>query len=159
MEEHRAWQRLPADVALERAMLGQDPRGHKHDHQYRVSNAALREAARLAVERSTAFFEPETFEPIIAVTRNIQAEVFGLGPMWGYDAAERIAAHRGIVPEKFVYVQRGALAGARNLGLRVANGRLRYADLAPEFHVLDAGDVEDFLCVNKHRLSAAMLGR
>ena len=70
-------------------MLGQDWRGFKHDHQYRVSNAALREAARLASERWADFSEPDTFEPIIAATRKIQAEVSGLGPMWDYDAPER----------------------------------------------------------------------
>jgi hypothetical protein len=75
----------------------------------------------------------------------------------GYDAAERIAAHRGIVPEEFVHVQRGALVGARKLDLTVVKGRIRYADLASKLRVLSAGDVEDFLCLNKGRLNAAML--
>jgi len=157
IESHRAWQVLPDPLALERAMLGQDPRGFKHEHQYRVPNAALREAARLAALRWTDFFEPNTFDPIIALTREIQAAVVGLGDMWGYDAAERFAAHRGIVPEQFVYVQRVALAGAHSLRLRVVRGRIRYTDLPPKLHVLSAGDVEDFLCLNKARLNAAML--
>jgi hypothetical protein len=158
MEEHRAWRELSDDVALERAMLGQTPRGSKHSHQYRVSNAALREAARLAAKRWADFFEPASFEPIIATTREIQADVSGLGVMWGYDAAEKIAAHRGIVPEEYVYVQRGALVGARKLRLRVVRGRIRYADIPPKLRVLTAGDIEDFLCVNKDRLNVAMLG-
>jgi hypothetical protein len=157
IENHSAWQALPDPLALERAMLGQDPRGFKHEHQYRVPNAVLREAARLAALRWADFFEPDTFEAIIAVTREIQAAVVGLGDMWGYDAAERFAAHRGIVPELFVYVQRGALAGARRLRLRVVRDRIRYADLPPKLRVLSAGDVEDFLCLNKARLNAAML--
>jgi len=43
-------------------------------------------------------------------------------PLWGYNVAEPIAAHRGIVPEEFVYVQRRAAVGARKLALTVAKG-------------------------------------
>ena len=39
----------------------------------------------------------------------------------------------------------------------VRSGRLLHAELPAALRVLNAGDVEHFLCINKSRLSAAML--
>jgi hypothetical protein len=46
---------------------------------------------------------------------------------------------------------------ARNLQLRVSSGRLAHRELPEVLRVLDAGDVEDFLCIEKARLNPAML--
>lgn len=157
--EHRAWQALAENVALDRATRGQDARGVKHSHQYRIPNAVLCDASELANQMRPVLIEAEDFEEILDAVNQIRLALRGLGPMWAYDAAERIGAHRGIVPLRFVYVQRGALVGARRLGLVVIKGRVRYADLPEALRVLDAGEVEDFLCVNKTRLAPSMLDR
>ena len=121
-------------------MLGQDWRGFKHDHQCRVSNAALREAARLASERPNRTRSSRSSPRRARSRRRCLASV----PCGTTTPRNVIAAHRGIVPEEFVSVHRGTLVGARKLDLTVVKGRIRYADLASQLRVLSAGDVEAF---------------
>lgn len=158
VREHAAWRALPRDVALKRAAYGRDPRGAKHPHQFRLTDEALSAALSLALEHCEKLFSADEFASILSIAREIQHQVFGIGPMWGYDFAERIGSHLGIGPVGVVYLQRGALAGARNLKLRVTGGCLLHSDLPKELRVLDAGDIEDFLCINKARLNPTMWG-
>ena len=134
-------------------MLGQDWRGFKHDHQCRVSNAALREAARLASERPNRTRSSRSSPRRARSRRRCLASV----PCGTTTPRNVIAAHRGIIPEEFVSVHRGTLVGARKLDLTVVKGRIRYADLAVPAPRSQRGRRRGFLCLSKGRLDAAML--
>jgi hypothetical protein len=155
LRERETWSALARDVALARAAYGRDPWGNKHSHQYRLTDATLCEAVRLAGERRNLFFNAVDFETLLELSREIQREVFGLGRMWSYDFAQRFGAHLDLAPVD-VYVQRDALAGARILNLYVRRGRVVRADLPEGLSVLDSNDVENFLCVYKARLTSSM---
>jgi hypothetical protein len=157
LRERLAWGALPGNVALARSAYGRDAWGVKHPHQYRLTDAALSAARTLAMARGESFFAARDFETLLHLAREIQHAIYGLGRMWTYDFAERIGAHLEIGPTHTVYVQCGALVGARNLDLRVRSGRLLHAELPAALRVLEAGEVEDFLCIKKSRLSVAMM--
>lgn len=70
-------------------------------------------AQGLAVARGELFFAARDFETLLNLARDIQHAIYGLGPMWSYDFAERIGAHPKIGPTHTIYAQRGALIGAQ----------------------------------------------
>jgi hypothetical protein len=143
-----AWQSLPSPVALVRIAYGRDPEGVKHRHQHRLTEEALLAAVRLVLLHSDKLLAGD-FEPNLEIVRAIQSQVPGVGFLWSYDCAERLGAHLRRGPVDFVYVQRGALQGARALGLRVVSGRIRHSELPEVLRDLEASDVEDFLCSYK----------
>lgn len=157
LRERLAWRALPFDIALARAAYGRDASGVKHAHQWRLRDQALSEARTRAIAQRDAFSDATDFEALLRLAGDIRGEVFGLGAMWRYDFAERIGAHLNIGPTHTVYVQRGALVGARRLNLRVRAGRLVHDELPDALRALDAADVEDFLCIKKSVLNTGML--
>lgn len=78
-----------------------------------------------------------------------------IGPLAVYDTALRLAAFRGILPDR-VHLHSGTLEGAKNLGLNLREKKsLAMSDLPSEFRKLKAYEVENCLCIYKEHFKPA----
>lgn len=62
--------------------------------------------------------------------------VEGIGPLCEYDFSMRIGAYLNIEPDR-VYLQAGALAGAKNLGFEIIDNKVEISDLPKKFRSLE----------------------
>ena len=93
----------------------------------------------------------DDFEALHSAVKETIIDLYTVGPCAVYDVAVRIGYSFGIVPERRVYVQRGALDGARKLlgepKLPVGSvERERFDKLLPGMSALH---IENFLCIMK----------
>jgi hypothetical protein len=140
------------DDLLPAAAYGRTPSGFKHSHQQLLTDSALKAGVTAAREREAQLKAATEFETVFNIADKIMRAIYGLGAMWRYDFAQRIGAILGVAPVT-VYVARGALRGARNLGLVVVRGRVDRTDLPPALRALTSDEVEDFLCIYKKHLN------
>ena len=109
--------------------------------------------------------QPRDFEQLYDMVEAATCKIYGLGSLTIYDMALRIGfiQEKPILPEKFVYIQSGALTGARNLSIspdaavlgRTTWSTTRY-DLIryfPGFGSMESMYIEDFLCVFHNELA------
>lgn len=99
----------------------------------------------------------ENFDELFEVVRRTIGPIHGIGALAIYDIAQRIGAHLGLEPE-VVYLHRGVVEGARNLGLTTGNGVLEPADLPEAFRRLAPYEIEDCLCIYKDALAKVRRG-
>lgn len=103
-----------ADVIIA-ATVALDAKGEKHLHQFRMSNARLRQFARKLCEHEAELIAAKNFEDIFSIVSGIR--VFGLGAALYYDTSLRIAYTKpGCLPDS-IYLIRGSLKAAKNLGI------------------------------------------
>lgn len=121
------------ETAIKRATFAEDIVGksyrkegeskvNRHGHQRRIKRAVLEDARRVLASKSNIkkLETCSSFEGIFDfVSRNCE-EIHGLGALYVYDTALRIGAFSKKLPKR-VYLQAGALTGARALGLDVKN--------------------------------------
>ncbi len=147
------------DVALDRVTRAeQGPDGLMHKHQRRVgrdSLSAIRAPLSVAMLGRNGF---ESFEDLFAVVKAAISDLPGIGELTIYDTSLRLGAFFGISPSS-VYLQRGALKGARNfytrrrIGTPLPLGRsVSCVGFHPELSELSAHEIENFLCVMATRL-------
>jgi hypothetical protein len=97
------------------ATVALDGKGEKHIHQYRMSNARLRQFAKKLCEYEKELKGANSFEDILKIISGIR--VFGLGAALYYDTSLRIAyTKENCLPDQ-IYLVRGTLKGAKNLGI------------------------------------------
>jgi hypothetical protein len=137
---------------LPAAAYGRTPSGFKHSHQQLLTDTALTAAVNAVREREAQLKAATEFETLFSIADEIMRSIYGCGAMWRYDFAQRVGAILGIAPSK-VYVARGALRGARNLGLVVVRARIDRVNLPPALRGLTSDEVEDFLCIYKKDLN------
>lgn len=94
----------------------------------------------------------EDFEQLFQCVQATIGSIRGIGDLAVYDAALRIGAFLGKLPER-VYLQRGACVGARALGLDASQRSLPMDVFPAEFRRLQAWEVEDVLCIYADDLS------
>jgi hypothetical protein len=97
------------------ATVALDAKGEKHIHQYRMSNARLRQFAKKLCQFEKELAEAASFEEIYNIISGIR--VFGLGAALYYDTSLRIASTKKDCLPKYIYMIRGSLKGAKNLGI------------------------------------------
>lgn len=106
----------------------------------RVARAAAGERIR-ALELADATSFDEIFRRVEAALDPLPR----IGPLAIYDVALRLGAVLGLPPTR-VYLQRGALLGARALGIRTRERALPLDAFPHEFRRLHAWEIENFLC-------------
>lgn len=86
-----------------------------------------------------------TFEDILAeLKRNA---IKGIGPLTLYDTATMLAFPKGKYPAK-VYLHAGTAKGAKAIGVTGKEvDKQVFVNICPDFQILSAAQIEDFLCV------------
>lgn len=137
--------------AKRRAGRAERPDGKRHDHQTRLTWAALRQTsevlARLNVRRCKSFAElHELLDKTIG-------EIPGIGELMVYDTALRLGANLGLSPRR-VYLHAGTRDGAVVLGFGRHVRSIGMDELPAALRRLHPREVEDCLCIYKDRLRA-----
>lgn len=128
------------------------PTPKRHGHQRRLKKADIGKALKRLQSKVSELEAYKSFEEIHECVRVICDPIKGLGKLYIYDTALRIGAFLRLVPKR-VYLQAGALAGARALGLDVKNSPLPAKDFPEALSILKAHEIEDFLCNYKDHLA------
>lgn len=135
--------------AISAAALALDHKGEKHSHQKRLKVLVLERAKEMLLSKHDEIQAVKNFDDLYEIIR--LDKVPGYGELAIYDAALRIGAYLNIYPTK-VYLQRGALIGAKNLLQKKLPSRtIEVNDLPKEFHILTAHEIENLLCIFKDR--------
>lgn len=162
----QSFEALPLDQAIKMAAQGKEAYGKHIDHLRRALTASLRKASR----RLPRKISEENFDTIYTLVAKKVKHLSTLKEMYFYDVALRIAVSKGLWPGK-VYLQCGALEGARNLfdtwnpkkktepKVKLMEPEKKdkllsfeYSDFPSEMHCLNAAEIEDFLCIFKDHL-------
>lgn len=149
-----AFKNLPFEVALEKAALAKEISEHDHRfvHLHRLKVSALKEGSRKILKQKPALLRCKQFDEVYKIVSDVVDAITGIGPMYAYDVALRIAANRRLKP-KTVYLQRGVRIGAENLlGRKVGEQALKKSVFPAVLWRLSPMEIEDFLCIYKGHL-------
>lgn len=139
--------------AISKAGTARTPSGKCHDHQRRVGNVALKRFTKKLLNAEQAIKRASDFGKLHEIVHAVGHDMPRIGALTIYDTAHRIAAFRGLEPDK-VYLHAGTLAGARALGLNEHNGFLDKSELPKEFSRLKPYEIEDCLCIYKDKIAS-----
>ncbi len=138
--------------ALDAVASWKDQDGKIHSHQRLVSRAAKAGAGERI--RSLKVADVADFEQLFQRVQKAIGSIRGIGDLAVYDAALRIGARLGKLPER-VYLQCGARVGARALGIDARHRSLPMDVFPAEFCRLEPWEVEDVLCIYAEQLAKA----
>ena len=154
-----AFKELSFEVALEKAALAKEisENDHRFVHLHRLKVSALKKASQKLLKQKQALWSCNQFDEIYHIVSDVVAAVTGLGPMYAYDVALRIAANRRLKP-KTVYLQRGVRTGAENLlGRKLKEQTLQRSVFPAVLQCLPPMEIEDLLCIFKNYLKEVKL--
>ena len=122
-------------------------------HQNRMPNKAM--VSKILGDACLWEYEYNDFEAVYDAVKDTISDLHQVGPLAIYDVALRIAYYRGIEPKRLVYLQCGALEGAKIL---LNDKKLRVGTIdATCFDKLLPGlapmHIGHFLCIARKRLS------
>jgi hypothetical protein len=146
----RFYRGLPFAEAITYGASAAGPYGKIDPHQRRIGVKRLQRSAEIQVKRLPQIRNARSFADLFMITVEVRLQMRGLGDLWSYDTALRIAFNRGasFYPQA-VFVQRGVLKGVRKIFTRrPARGRTLPVDIFPkEMQRLQPFELENFLCV------------
>jgi hypothetical protein len=129
-----------------------DLKVRRHGHQRRIKKEAMGKALKKLTPKIQELEAVSSFEELYeCICAN--CKISGLGPLYLYDTSLRIGAYLKLKPKQ-VYLQAGALLGARALGLDVKKSPLPLKVFREEMRILKPHEIEDFLCIYKDQLGA-----
>ena len=116
LEMKKFFQSLSFQAALEYAASGVTPHRKIHPHQRGIGVTLLRRSAVLLKKQIPLIRKARSFAHIFIITEAVKSELKGLGDLWSYDTALRMAFNRGrsFYPQA-VFVQRGSMKGVRKI--------------------------------------------
>lgn len=135
------------DAVIDRAACGNCRPARRHRHQWQIARDVLGGFATRLCGRTEKVRSAKNFAELWAVIN--EKRKTGIGPLAVYDTALRIGWKLGKLPENTVFLQCGAVEGARRLGItgitRVSRDDFRLRPLRdlPAYHI------ENFLCMYK----------
>lgn len=139
-----------ADVTISAAWAKTEG-GARHSHQRLIRREAIPKAERVLLDKGGEIQRSRTSHQLWTVIKDALQPVFGIGPLYIYDASLRIGAYLNLLPDK-VYLHAGTSKGARAHGLRARNKEWLEPDELPEaLRRLPPHEVEDILCLYRHR--------
>lgn len=155
-EREQRWFTIQADLrrAVEAAALAQSPSGKRLSHQRRIPGHVLQESRRRLLLKLPALKQARSFDTVYDLVSSTISPIPGIGELAVYDTALRIGAHLGLEPEK-VYLHAGTRVGAAKLGLPSTSGYLEISQFPAELRRLKPHEIEDVLCIYKHRFDGA----
>ncbi|HKU17643.1 MAG TPA: hypothetical protein VJP80_00020 [Candidatus Saccharimonadales bacterium] len=139
---------------IEMATLAKSPSGKRLSHQYRIPSRVLEESCQCLLGKVAELEAASSFEELHDVVHATICDISGIGKLTVYDTALRIGAFRGLAPRN-VFLHAGTRVGARKLGLDTSQEFLPFSIFPTELRVLKPREIEDVLCIYKHRFNAA----
>ncbi|MBO9538294.1 hypothetical protein [Herbaspirillum sp.] len=152
-EELAFFSTRPFDIALDYAALAKDSRGKRFSHQRRLKRKNLELAKKFLMEKKDEFEKTKSFEAVFKIVQQITSAISGLGELYTYDTALRISVaikHEPI----HVYLHAGTRVGAKKIDIDGRRSYVSMAELSKELQILDAHEVENFLCIYKNELGS-----
>jgi hypothetical protein len=149
-ELQRFFKSLSFAAAIEYAASGVTPHRNIHPHQRRIAVKRLRQSAAL-LKNFTAFIrKAKSFADLFVIAEAVKSEVKGLGDLWSYDTALRMAFNRGktFYPQA-VFVQGAVMKGVKKIFSKIPmSGRTLPIKIFPrEIRQLKPFEAENFLSV------------
>jgi hypothetical protein len=139
---------------IENAALARSPSGKRLAHQRRIPGRVLQESCDRLLAISDRLQQATSFEELHHIVASAILTIEGIGALTVYDTALRIGSYLRLEPKK-IFLHAGTLRGARALGLAATGEFLEPTDLPTEFSTLRPFEMEDILCIYKHRLRLA----
>jgi len=144
--------------ALETAAMANESNGKRMAHLHRAPKDKLETAKVELTKKAKELARCKNFDDLFSKVEKIVQPIKKLKKMYVYDVALRIGVSNGIWPGK-VYLQCGALTGARNLfktwkpDEKVKPAPFDNSVFPGELHCLNAAEIEDFLCIFEEHLN------
>ena len=146
----RFFKSLPFHSAIEYAASGVTPHRKIHPHQRGIGVKQLRQSAALLREYNSAIRKAKSFAHLFFITEAVKSELKGLGDLWSYDTALRMAFNRGktFFPQA-VFVQRGVMKGIKKIfkKMPVKQRTLPVKIFPKEVRSLKPFEIENFLTI------------
>lgn len=127
---------------------GKPAEPRRHGHQRRIRKTAIQATLIRLKSADRIFADCVSFECVLKRLTEKCLEIPGVGDLYLYDTALRIAAFREWEPE-CVHLHAGALEGAKALGLHVRSAPLPVSDFPEPIRKLKPHEIEDLLCIYK----------
>jgi hypothetical protein len=130
----------------------EDCKPRRFEHQRRIKRIPLLKAYEVLLAREEEVRACQTFEQRYALIHELLKKQLGAGDLYFNDTSLRIGAYLASPGPQVVYLHRGTLAGARNLGLSSKNRVVAFDHLPAERKRLTRAQVEDMLCIFKDQV-------
>lgn len=151
-QQEQRWFAIQPDLrtAVEIAARAESPSGKRLSHQRRIPSNVLQESCRRLLQVLPALEKAQSFDTVHELVSSTIDPIHGIGELVVYDTALRIGARLGLEPDK-VYLHAGTRVGAAKLGLPTSDAYIEISELPPELRRLKPHEIEDVLCLYKHR--------
>lgn len=134
-------------AAIQHAATATNHLGKRFEHQCRIRKEAIPAATIALATHEGDLATVNTFHELLALVERLVRPIFGIGPLYSYDAALRIGAYRRLMPDR-VYLHAGTAKGARALGLiRRRKDWLLTAELPKALATRLPHEIENILCI------------
>ncbi len=146
----RFYQNLTLSQAIEYAASGADPNGKINSHQRRIGIKRLRKSAAILKRYASEIKRARSFSELFIITEEVKTANRGLGDLWSYDTALRIAFNRGpSFRPQAVFIQAGVTKGVKKIfPQKKPAGRALPIQIFPKpLQKLEAFEIENFLCI------------
>jgi|GEM_PF-1811851 len=158
----RFFKSLSFHSAIEYAASGITPHRKIHPHQRGIGVKQLRKSASLLKEYTSVIRKAKSFEHLFIITEAVKSEMKGLGDLWSYDTALRMAFNRGktFYPQA-VFVQKAVMKGIKKIfsKMPMMQRALPVKIFPKDIRTLKPFEIENFLSVWGRRLEAGRLRR
>jgi hypothetical protein len=149
-ELERFFQSLSFQSAIEYAASGATPHRKIHPHQRGIGVKLLRQSAVMLKKYTPAIRKARSFANLFIITEAVKTDLKGLGDLWSYDTALRMAFNRGktFYPPA-VFIQKGSMKGIRKIfsKMPMKQRTLPLKIFPKEMHSLKSFEIENFLSV------------
>ena len=139
------------DVLLDDAVHARDQWGKRLSHQRRLVKHVIPTAYQTLKGLRAALQRAPTFDDLFALIEGALGPIPRAGDLYSYDTTMRIGAFLRLYPTR-VFLQTGALAGARKLSRTYSARSIPLAQFPEPFHALAPFEVENLLCCYKSAL-------
>lgn len=121
--------------------------GSSHQNRLKWQHTEREDAVKALVKAKIWESQYKDFEELYETVSNTISNLYRIGPLAVYDVTKRIGAALGIEPQKYVYVQRHALDGAKELLKEKLKIKVEKEKLDKFFNGLSAVHIENILCI------------
>jgi hypothetical protein len=142
------------EEAWQRAVASKDKNGKHHNHQSKI----FKECYANFYDSCKEFIFGKEYSNFDELHDGIEKlKPSGIGPVFVYDAATRIAAYLKMEP-KSIYLHAGVIEGLNALGI-ITKGKKRLVrtEIPDALNILKADEIEDFLCTYRYVLNQTKL--
>jgi hypothetical protein len=149
-ELERFFKSLSFHSAIEYAASGVTPHRKIHPHQRGIGVKQLRQSATLLKTYAPAIRKARSYADLFIITEAVKSVLKGLGDLWSYDTALRIAFNRGkMFYPRAVFVQRGDMKGIKKIfsKMPIKQRTLPLKIFPKEIQSLKPFEIENFLTI------------